>query len=77
MLSWLRKLLTGRDNQTPDVVRVLGVLMGIQFMVNAGWDLVVHTHHFDPNAYGLGAAALLAAIGAALGLKRKDEPDAG
>lgn len=74
--GWLHKLVTGKDNQTPDIVRVLGALMGIQFIVNSGWDLVVHSHEFDATAYGTGAAALLAAIGAALGLKHRAEPEA-
>jgi hypothetical protein len=76
MLDWLRKLITGKDNATPDVVRILGVLMGIQFIVNAGWALAAAGQPWDPNAYGIGAGALLAAIGAALGLKARSEPDA-
>ena len=49
--------------------------MGIQFILNAGWDLAVHAHRFDPTSYGTGAAALLGAIGLALGLKKGTEPE--
>lgn len=73
--TWLRHLTTGKDNTTPDVVRILGLLIGVQFILNAGWAIVVQNAPFDPTNYGTGAAALLAAIGAALGLKAKCEPE--
>jgi hypothetical protein len=69
-LRALRYLTTGKDNTTPDVIRIGGILLGIQFLALAAWN---HSS-FDPLAYGGGAAALLAAIGAALRLKAPDEP---
>lgn len=74
--SWVRKLTTSRDNQTPDVIRIGAILIGAQFLVLAAFDAVALRNSFDPTSYGTGAAAILAATGAALGLKRKDEPDA-
>jgi len=72
--SWLHRLLTGSDNHTPDIVRILGALMGIQFIVNSGWALVHLEQAWDPTAYGTGAGLVLAAIGAALGMKALTEP---
>lgn len=74
ILSVIRKLTTGRDNSTPDVIRIGGILLGFQFVLLAGWDVFGLGHAFDPMAYGGGAAALLAAIGAALRMKSSDEP---
>jgi hypothetical protein len=76
ILRWLRLLTTSRDNQTPDVIRIGAILIGTQFIVNACWALLVLGQPWDPNAYGLGAGLILTATGAALGFKRKDEPDA-
>lgn len=73
---WLRELTTSRDNQTPDVIRIGAVLIGLQFVLNAGLDLIILRNPFDPSNYGTGAAAILAATGAALWAKRKDEPGA-
>lgn len=74
VLTWVRILTSTRDNKTPDVIRIGGILLGTQFLVLAGWDIAVHGHPFDPMNYGTGAAALLTAIGAALRLKKCDEP---
>jgi hypothetical protein len=73
---WFRKLTTSRDNQTPDVIRLGAILIGAQFLANAGFDLFILNNAFDPSNYGTGAAAILAATGAALWAKRKDEPGA-
>ena len=69
ILQFIRKITTGRDNDTPDLIRIGGIILGFQFVVLAGinWD------DFEPMAYGGGAAALLAAIGAALGMKEVAE----
>lgn len=69
----IRKLLihmtTLSDNKSFDIVRIMGLFMGLQFLGNALFAVVVKGHDFDPNAYGLGAAALLAALGAAMRLR--------
>lgn len=75
VLHWLRLLTTSRDNQTPDVIRIGAIAVGLQFVVNAGFDIFALNNQFDPSNYGTGAAAILAATGVALGFKRKDEPD--
>ncbi|EQB10404.1 hypothetical protein [Novosphingobium lindaniclasticum] len=42
----------------------------------SAWDVLVLDHQFDMLNYGGGVAAILASTGAALGFKRKDEPEA-
>lgn len=73
---WLRELTTSRDNQTPDVIRIGAILIGAQFVAHAAFDLFALNNGFDPTSYGTGAAAILAATGAALWAKRNDEPGA-
>jgi hypothetical protein len=74
--SWLRRLTTSIDNQTPDVIRIGVILFGLQAMGLAAWDALYLKHQYDMMNYCGGAAALLAAAGAALRMKRKDEPGA-
>jgi len=73
ILQFIRSITTGRDNETPDLIRIGGILLGFQFLLLAGWDAFGLRNAFDPMAYGGGAAALLAAIGAALRLKQPSE----
>ena len=68
-LSWLRKAIrdaTSTIDGAPDVLRIGGVLLGIQFLINANYDLFVLGNAFDPVIYSGGASALLVGIGAAL-----------
>lgn len=74
MISWVRKLTTTRDNETPDVIRIGSILVGVQFVALATFDALALRNGFDPTNYGTGAAAILAATGAALWAKRSDEP---
>lgn len=76
IMRWVRQLTTSRDNETPDVIRIGGIVIGFQFAIHAAVDLFMFGHAFSPSDYGAGAAAILAAIGAALALKRSDEPGA-
>jgi hypothetical protein len=65
---------TGVDNETHDVVRVVGLVgaltaLGLQIYV-VTWK----SQPFDFQAFGIGLGALLASVGAALGMKEKTEP---
>jgi hypothetical protein len=73
--GWVRKLTTSRDNQTPDVIRITAILISAQFLGLAAYDALTLENGFDPANYGAGAAAILAATGAALWAKRNDEPE--
>lgn len=68
-----RQLLTGKDNLTYDIGRVLWALA---FLVGLGAVIfsVAAGRNFDLTNYGLGVSALLVAGGAALKLKESTEP---
>lgn len=62
----VRYLTTGKDNQTPSLIRLLALGMGSQFIFLAGWSVIFNKQDFNPEAYGIGSGALLAALGVAL-----------
>lgn len=73
-MNILTQLLTGQDNQTHDVLRWVGLsgslaALGLQIYVVA-WK----GQPFDVQAFGIGLGALVAAVGAALGMKKDTEP---
>lgn len=70
----IKNMLTGKDNETHDVVRVLGFLFGIALIIYEGY-IVVVTQTFDAVNFGIAAAGMLAAVGAGVALKQKAEPD--
>lgn len=74
ILAWLHRLTTGRDNATPDVIRLGSILLGMQFMLLAGWSCIAQGHEFDPVAFAGGAAALLAGTGLGTKLKPDEAP---
>lgn len=69
----LLHLFSGRDNATLDIGRILWMKVVVAYIALSGWH-VVHAGGFDPVAWGTGGAALLAAGGAAIGLKAHAEP---
>lgn len=75
-MNFLNNILTGIDNKTHDIVRVVGAFVGAGGPFLAGWDVIVHHAHFDFQSYGIGGGALLAGVGAALGMKKDTEPKA-
>jgi len=72
--DFLIHILTGIDNRTYDLARLLGLMFGVQFLVLAAWAVITNKQPFDPVGYGTGAAAVLTAIGVAIALKSKTEP---
>ncbi len=81
MIKWgetLRKffkdILTGKDNQTYDMGRLLWVQGAISYCIIAFF-AVYKGQHWDPIAFGSGFAAILAAGGAALKIKESTEPN--
>lgn len=73
-MSIITQLLTGADNQTHDVLRWVGLggaltALGLQVYVVA-WK----GQPFDMQAFGIGLGALVASVGAALGMKKDTEP---
>jgi hypothetical protein len=74
MPEFLKQLVTGKDNQTHDVIRWAAVLGVLQALGLSAFDVVAHNAHFNLQEFGIGLGALLAAVGAALGMKKDTEP---
>jgi hypothetical protein len=74
--SWLKDVLTTRDGESFDVIRVGMVLSCATLLGLAAWDVVVNKNTFNALTFGSGVAALFAGGGVGIGAKAKDEPDA-
>lgn len=74
--TFLNDLVTTRDGVSFDPIRVGAMLTGAVFLFLAIYHVVVLHQAFDPMSFGGGAAALFTGMGAGIGLKAKDEPDA-
>jgi hypothetical protein len=72
---FLMHCLTGADNETADIGRVLWAL---SFLIGMGIELAAFYtgRAFDLQSYGIGVGALMAGSGGALMLKAKTEPSA-
>lgn len=71
----LTQCLTGKDNETHDVIRwlvVVGVLAGIALQTYHTFT----TGEFDLQQFGIGMGSLLSGAGVALKLKENSEPSA-
>jgi hypothetical protein len=73
LIHVLRTAFTGADNRSADIGRMLWATMVAWFCALSAWH-VYHAGTFDPQAWAIGAASLLAGGGAALGLKAGAEP---
>lgn len=74
--QFLQDILTSRDGESFDVIRVGMVLSGAWLLGLASFAVIINKQPFDPLAFGSGVAALFAGGGLGIGAKRKDEPDA-
>ncbi|MDE1902187.1 MAG: amino acid ABC transporter substrate-binding protein [Alphaproteobacteria bacterium] len=73
-MQFIHYALTGKDNTTYDVGRILIVLGSIAFLVFEAW-AVFHNNAFDMQAFGIGYGSVLLAGGGHLWMKRETEPD--
>lgn len=73
MKKIIRDLFTEPDGVTICPARMIGIFGSLGGIGLAFYDVMWQHAHFDLQAYGLGLGATLAALGAALGLK-KDAP---
>lgn len=76
MNTFIRHLVTDYDNKTFDTGRVIGITVILSMVFFEGYDILVHSGKFDPQAYGAGVAAVLAGLGAYIfgdNTKRPDE----
>ena len=69
-LRLLRQVLTGVDNETYDIARVLG-FCGVVVYLGLG---VANWRQFQPQDFGIGFGAAIGGMGAAIGMKAKAEP---
>ena len=74
LMLGLKHMFTGKDNQTMDLGRVLWAKAVVAFLGLAFYG-VYKGNPVDYMAFGTGLAAVLAAGGAAIGLKAKTEPE--
>ena len=74
MIKALKQIFTGIDNETLDIGRILWAKMSICFCVISSYTSI-KSGTFDPQAWAIGAGAVLAAGGGTLALKAKTEPD--
>jgi hypothetical protein len=72
----IQQALTGRDNLTVDVARV-GIAGALLALIGyTGFDVLAMHHAFSASDFGIGSATILGGGGAAVALKRQDEPGA-
>jgi len=70
----VKNMLTGKDNKTYDVVRVIGFLGGIAFILMSMF-VVYKTTVFNYIDFGIGLASIIVAIGGGAKLKETTEPE--
>jgi hypothetical protein len=75
MKRFFKHLLSGRDNRTVDIGRVI-LFEAVQSYILLTGYFIFKGGSFDFIAYGTGLAALLAAGGAGIALKAGTEPEA-
>lgn len=68
-------MLTGKDNATFDVSRVLLLASGLTFLGLSIYHAIAHAQ-FDPTNFGVGAGAVLGGGAAGVAVKGSHEPDA-
>jgi hypothetical protein len=68
--------LTGRDNVSIDIGRVVWSGLSVALAAFEGHAVIWLHQPFDPVAFATGAGAILAAGGAAIGMKAHAEPGA-
>lgn len=72
----LRAITTLRDNRTPDIVRITGLIGALTFIFLAIWSVCVLGTPFGPAEYGTGYGLMMAALAVAMRFARKstDQP---
>lgn len=73
-MRFLREILTDYDNQTYDTGRCIAVFLVASMTAFEGV-AVWNGKSFDPQAFGLGMAAILGALGAAVAGDNHKRPD--
>jgi hypothetical protein len=74
MRNFFRLLLTGKDNQTYEIARVLMFSGFLSFVAFAAYD-VFWAHHFDPVSYSAGLTGILFGGSGGVAVKANTEPE--
>jgi len=74
MMQFIKTMLTGIDNETGDVGRVVLLILGVGLVVLAAFDVAIRGHAFDAIGFGAASGALLGGGGAGIGMKAHTEP---
>lgn len=72
--TFLAKLLSEPDNKTPCFVRIIGGLGTLQGLASHAYQTFFLHTPFDFQAFGLGLAATITALGVAIGIKKDTQP---
>jgi hypothetical protein len=72
----LKKLLSGRDNETPDIARHSWMWSMIAVFAGEAWN-AIHATSLDLMQFASAIGAVVAAHGAAIWAKKDTEPEAG
>jgi hypothetical protein len=75
VIPFFEQMLTGKDNQTADVARVLGVVVVLTALGLEIYSVIVRGAAFDLTAFGVGMGGLLVSVGAFIRLKSNTEPE--
>ena len=74
MREFSRLLLTGKDNQTYEIARVLMFFGFLSFIAFAAYDVFL-SHHFDPLNFSAGLTGLLFGGSGGIAVKAHTEPE--
>lgn len=73
-MSWWRHCLTGQDNQTYDIARVLAALSVVVFLSLTVYSVIHLGQAWDAQQFGIGLGSVFGATGAFIKLKETSEP---
>lgn len=74
MRTFLKTMLTGKDNQSADVGRVIWALNAVALVGYTGWSVIGAHDAFNAITFATASGAIMAAGAASLGLKASTEP---
>lgn len=77
MRPFFHLLLTGKDNATYEIARVLLFIGFVSVVLFAGYDVFVSKHAFDVLGYCTGLSGLLFGGAGGIAIKAKTEPEPG
>lgn len=76
LLRVLKDITTTGNGQTYDNIRISSLVVVLAYLAFEAVNLFYLRQNFDPTAFGTGIAAIFASVGAAINLKKGDEPSA-